>query len=131
MTTAKTVSNIVLDSGGANQITIYTESCEKIKSKKLVGITPPQSTANYGSGPKNTKIVDLLRIETRFSVRGTIASADETKFENLMEAGGVLKMTYKSTDFFINFEKITITNDGKTENDETAIMFTSLVGVNL
>lgn len=131
MTSAKTVSNIILDSGGSNQITIYTESCEKIKSKKLAGITPPQSTANYGSGPKDTKIVDLLRIETRFSVRGTIASADESKFENLMEVGGVIKMTYKSTDFYINFEKITITNDGKTENDETAIMFTSLVGVNL
>ena len=129
MTSAKTVANIILDEDGTNELTIYTESCEKIKSKKLTGITPPQSTANFGSGPKNTKIVDLLRIETRFTVRGMIASADETKFENLIEAGGVLKMTYKSTDFYVNFEKITITNDGKTENDETSIMFTALEGV--
>jgi len=131
MTSAKTVANIILDDDGTNELTIYTESCEKIKSKKLTGITPPQSTVNYGSGPKDTKIVDLLRIETRFAVRGMIASADETKFENLIKIGGVVKMTYKSTDFYINFEKQTITNDGKTENDETAIMFTALVGVNL
>jgi len=28
-------------------------------------------------------------------------------------------------------EKITITNDNKTENDETPIMFTALVGTNI
>lgn len=131
MVNAKSVANIILDSGGTNQLTIYTEQCEKVISKKLVGITPPQSSANYGSGPKDTKIVDLLRIETRFTVRGMIASADESKLENLMNKGGVLKFTWKSTDFYINFEKILITNDGKTENDETKIMFTALVGVSL
>lgn len=131
MTTAKTVPNIVLDSGGTNELTIYTESCEKIYSKRLIGITPPQSTSNYSLGPKDTKIVDLLRIEVRFTVRGTIDSADESKIENLMNQGGVVKMTWNSADFDINFEKITVTNDTKTENDETAIMFTSLVGVNL
>ena len=131
MTNAKTVSNIVLDSGGDNQLTIYTESCEKIYSKKLIGITPPQSTANYDSGPKDTKIVDLLRIEIRFVVRGVIDSADESKVQNLMVGGGVIKLTWKGTDFNVNFEKITITNDNKTEHDETAVMFTSMVGVNL
>jgi hypothetical protein len=131
MTTAKTISNIILDSGGTNQLTIYTESCEKIYSKKLTGITPPQSTANWEAGPKETKIVDLLRIEIRFTIRGSIDSTDEGKLENLNNIGGVIKMTYKSTDYYINFEKLTITDDNKTENDETAIMFTALVGVNL
>jgi len=131
MTAAKTVSNIVLDSGGANQLTIYTELCEKIYSKKLLGITYATSTGNWSNGPNDTKIVDLLRIEIRFAVRGTIASADESKLQNLMIGGGVVKMTWKSADFYINFEKITITNDNKSENDETSVMFTALVGVNL
>lgn len=131
MTTAKSVPNVVLDSGGGNQVTIYTESCEKVYSKKLVAVTAPQSTANWESGPKDTKIVDLLRIEVRFTVRGHVDSTDETKLENLMEKGGIFKMTWKSEDFNINFEKIAITNDNKTENDETNVLFTALVGDNI
>ncbi len=131
MTTAKTVPNIVLDSGGSNQLTVYTELCEKTYVKSLIKITPPQSTANYGSGPKDTRIVDLLKIEIRFTVRGNINSADETKLENLMNNGGVFKFTWKSTDFNMNFEKLLIRNDIKSENDETPVMFTCLVGVNI
>jgi hypothetical protein len=131
MTAAKSVPNITLDTGGANALTVYTESCEKVYSKALVSITAPQSTANWSAGPKDTKIVDLLRIEIRFTVKGTIASADESKLESLNTSGGVIKMTWKSTDFYINFEKLAITNDGKGEQDETEVMFTGLVGVNL
>ena len=131
MTAAKTVANIILDEGGTNALTIYTTSCEKIYSKKLLGITPPQSTANYESGPKDTKIVDLLRIEIRFTVKGSIASADESKIQNLFNVGGVFNMKWNGTTFAINSEKLTITNDNKSEQDETSIMFTALVGVNL
>lgn len=131
MTTAKTVNNIVLDSGGSNELTVYTESCEKIYSKVLIKITPPQSTANRASGPKDTKVADLLRIEIRFTVRGVIDSADETKIEALLNAGGVFKFTYKSTDFNVNFEKLSIKNDNKSENDETPILFTAIKGVDI
>jgi len=131
MTAAKTVANIILDEGGGNALTVYTESCEKIYSKRLTGITPPQSTANKGDGPKDTKIVDLLRIEVRFAVRGAINSADESKIQNLFNAGGVFNMKWKGSTFVINSEKLTITNDNKTEHDETKIMFTALVGVDL
>ena len=130
MTDSKILPNITLDSAGTNELTVYTTSCEKVYSKQLQGITPPQSTGNYGSGPKSTIIVDLLRIETRFTVKGYIDSADETKLENLMIKGGIFKMTWKSTDFYINFEKIQIVNDTKTEQDETDVMFTALVGTN-
>lgn len=131
MTNAKTIANIILDGGGDNDLTIYTTSCEKIYSKKVVAITPPQSTANYDAGPKDTKIVDLLRIEVRFSVKGSIDSADESKIQNLFNKGGVFNMEYKGTTFAINTEKLTITNDNKSEHDETTIMFTALVGINL
>jgi hypothetical protein len=131
MTDAKTVANIILDSGGTNSLTVYTESCEKVYSKILTNITPPQNSANRALGKKDTKIVDLLRIEIRFTVRGTIDSADETKLENLMTKGGIVTFTYKTTVFNINFEKMSITNDNKTENDETPITFTALVGVDI
>ena len=131
MTSVKTVANIILDEGGTNELTIYTESCEKVYSKKLVGITPPTSTGNYNAGAKDTKIVDLLRIEVRFSVRGLIDSDDESKIQNLFNAGGVFNMKWNGTTYAVNSEKLTITNDNKTEQDETSIMFTALIGVNL
>jgi len=129
--TVKTIANIILDSGGTNELTVYTESCEKIYSKKLTAITPPQSTANKGDGPKDTKIVDLLRIEIRFTVKGSIDSDDISKIQNLFNSGSVFNMTWNGTTYAINSEKLTITDDNKTEQDETAIMFTALVGVNL
>lgn len=131
MTTAKTIPNIILEDGKANELTIFTESCEKVISKQLTSITPPQSSANFGSGPKDTKIVDLLRIDTLFIVRGTIESSNETKFEAIMDAGGVFTFTWKGTVFDVNFQKISITNDNKTENDETSVLFTVLKGVDI
>jgi len=131
MTSAKTVANIILASGEDDEVTIYTESCEKIYSKILAKVTPPQSSANYSSGAKSTQIVDLLRIEIRFSVRGKIDSANETKIENLMTQGGVFTFTYKDVVYNVNFEKLSITNDNKTENDETPVLFTALIGENI
>ena len=129
MTDAKTVPNIILDSGGSNQLTIYTESCEKVYNKMLNSVTPPQSSANRSDGPKDTFVVDLLRIQIRFTVRGWIDSADETKFENLIIAGGMQNFTWKSTTFLVNFEKSSIVNDNKSENDETPVTFTCIIGV--
>ena len=131
MTAAKTVPNIILDSGGTNALTVYTESCEKIYSKILVKITPPQSSANRSSGPKDTKISDLLRIEIRFNARGTIASADESKIQNLLTLGGVFKFTYKTVDYNVNYEKLVVRDDNKSENDETPVLFTVIVGVDI
>jgi len=131
MVAAKEISNIVLDSGGTNELTVYTELCEKIYSKILKNLTPPQTKANWASGPKDTKVVDLLRIEIRYAVRGLIDSADESKFQNLFTSGGVFNMTYKSSTFSINIEKLTITDKNDKENDETEVMFTAIVGVDL
>ena len=131
MTAAKTIPNIILDSGGSNELTVYTTSAEKIYNKTLTKVTAPQSSANWASGPKDTKIVDLLRIETRYAVKGYIDSADETKLETLFNQGGVFNMTFKSSTFEINIEKLSIVDNNSNEQDETDIMFTAIVGVNL
>ena len=130
MTTTKEVPNIILGSG-ADAVTIYTERCEKVMTKKVTAITYPQSSANWVSGVKSTKIVDLLRIETRYVVRGSIDSADESKFEALMTSGGVFNMNWKSSDFNVNFDKLTIVNTNTEENDESPVLFTVIKGENL
>ena len=63
-------------------------------------------------------------------MKGSIDSTDESKIQNLFNAGGVINMKYKTLTFTMNMEKLTILNDNKTEHDETAIMYTCLVGVN-
>jgi hypothetical protein len=126
MTTAEDIPNATL--GG---VTIHTESVEKILSKKLVGITPPQSTGNWGSGPKDTKIVDLLRIEVRFTIRGSIDDGDQSSLEDAFNAGGVMNLVWDGTTYSVNVEKLTITKAAKKENSEKDIMLTCLVGVNI
>lgn len=130
MTAAEDIPNIILGAD-AGVVTVYTEKVEKIYSKKLVGITAPQSTANKGDGPKDTKIVDLLRIEVRFTVRGIIEDTDQAKVETLFNQGGVYNMTWDGSDFNINIEKLSIGKDAKNEASEKSIMFTCLVGVDI
>ena len=130
MTAAEDIPNIILGTDGG-VVTVNTEKVEKIYSKKIVAITPPQTSANWDSGPKDTKIVDLLRIELRFVVRGSINDGDQPALENLFNQGGVFNMTWDGTDFNIDMEKLSIAKDSKKENSEKDIMFTCIVGVNM
>ena len=126
-------TNIILGDG-AGAVTVYTTSVEKIYSKILVKISPPQSTANWAAGPKSTKIVDLLRMEFRLSIQNSyIDSADETKLETLFKQGGVFKVNWNSTIYYANFDKLSIksgaTKEG--EQDELPVSMTLVVGVNI
>lgn len=124
-------SNITLGTG-EGAITLHTTTVKKIYSKLLIKITPPQSTSNWESGPKDTKIVDLLRIEIRFTVNAYIDSTDQSALEALVNGGGIFNMTWKGINYNINVEKIEIDEfDSKEETDEIKIMFTALVGVNI
>jgi len=112
-------------------VTIYTAEVEKIYSKKLTSVTPPQSTANWDSGPKNTKIIDLLIIEIRFTVTGFINDGDQSTLEDAVEAGGVMDFVWDGNTYSVNIEKISIKKKAKNENSEKEIMFTALTGVNI
>jgi len=102
-------SEIVLESGETNEMTVYCFKVEELKSKDLITIVPAQSTTNWGEGINATLIVDLLRITTRFNVDGKINSTDRTKFKAIMEGGGVFTMTYAGTTYNVNFEKSMVT----------------------
>ena len=133
MTSARTRANIILGSG-ASTVTVYTMRCEKLFKKTIIKITPPQSSSNWGSGPKDTKIVDLLTIETRFNVTGMIASTDQSALESLLTSGGSFNMAWESTssNYDINIEKLQIIEDtSKGEQDEMEIMFTAIVGIDI
>ena len=133
MTAAKTVTVIVLDSGGTNELTIYPQRIEEVHNKVLSKITEPIDTAEYTEGPNATLILDLLQVEKRYTVTGFCSSSDVAKLRNVFNAGGVVKFTYQSADQNINFEKLQIVEDTRSEGeqDQTKVVFTALVGEDL
>ena len=131
MTQADDLNNMVLGAG-AQEFTAYVTSFEEIQTKVLIKITSPQSSANWDSGPKTTKIVDLLRVEVRFVVTAYVENADKDKLKDLHKNGGTFPMTWEGTEYDINTEKISMkktTKDG--EQLERTITFTAIKGVNL
>jgi len=69
----------------ARQVTIYAQTIEESSEKTLrtiKGYTPKQ---NWATGPKTTKLIDLLSIVRSFEIRGYIATEDNvtTLNENL------------------------------------------------
>jgi len=126
--------NIILDSGGTNELTVYSSNIEEVRNKTLNPITPPQSTANKALGPKTTLLIDLQKIELRFNVDGFVDIADKSKFINLINQGGVVPFLYGGTSFNINFEKASITEKPEDSNAtntpaiEYVVKFTCIVG---
>jgi hypothetical protein len=130
MTATEDIANIILGTGGS-AVTIRTTNVEKIYNKTLIKITPPQSTANWASGSKDTKIVDLLRVELRFAVDGLVDDGDQAALEALFNSGGVFNMTWDGTSYDVNMDKLSITKSAGAENSEKAVKFTAVVGVNI
>lgn len=131
MTSESTVTDITLGSGGS-AVTVHVTQVEEIFNKALTAVTPPQSSANWASGPKDTKIVDLLRVEQRFSVNGYIESADKANLKALFKAGGVFNMTWDGESFNINMDKLSITKGSRQGmQDEREVTFTATRGVDL
>jgi len=129
------IPNILLyntgDKGGSSEVTVYTTNVEEIINKKLVNVVPGQSSANWSLGPKDTKIVDLLRVEERFSVNGYIDESDKTKFKAFITKGGTVTMEWESETFEINIDKLTVTKNNKAEDTDRDVMFTAIVGVDI
>ena len=125
-----TISNIILDKGGSNSMTVYTVIIEHIINKLLTSITPPTSTANKAAGPKATKIVDLLRIEERFAITGHIDESNVSAIQAIFNAGGTFVMEYDGDDLTVNIQKLTI-RKAKREDNHRDVMFTCIKGVNI
>jgi len=126
-------NNIVLDKGGSNQLTVYTTIVEEIMNNKITKVVPATGTANVGSGPKDTKLVNLLKITKLFIVDGKILSADRTKLKNIFDAGGTIVMEYSGTDYNISLEKISIKEEpedaGSSNPEYYLIKMNCIIGV--
>jgi len=97
-------SNIIIDNGGSNQTTVYNTSVEEVRTK-MISVKQIPSTGTV----KNNKILDLLKVETRFEIRGFIVAADKSKLRSLLNNRGVTSMVnYDSEAFNVNFDKISI-----------------------
>ena len=121
------VSNLVLDQGGSNEVTVYIRKVEKVITKLLVSFTPPRSSVNWSSGPNTTRIVDLLRIEKRFVVTGYVDEADKDKISNVIDAGGVVVMSWDGDTPSVCIEKASVEKNVN-EDDHRDVMFTCIVG---
>ena len=134
-------------------LTAFKESIMKKIASKL---TPPQSSSNYGDGPKDTKILYLLQIETAFVVDCEIIeslqpdsaySLTDTNstainklidLKNILTAGGNFTIYVKGTSYSVNLDgKCDIDdvfNDKQTSTtDEIAftVKMTLLKGINM
>lgn len=123
-------------------ISISVSKDEEILNKQLEKITPPTTKQNYTSGPNDTKIVDLLRIEQRINIDGHLitdgtstASTKKSDLISAFKAGGQITMTYEGSDITGNIEKLQIgkhVSDGiepKTNEIGYNVKFTFLRGV--
>ena len=137
-------------SGSTVKVTMDTTRMDKDFVKALEIITIPKSTGKQTKtttasnfGPTPTKLMDLLQMQTRYDVEGTIsqgAQAGDTHanvkdrkndLENMNLAGGVLTFNYDDeTGVTGNIEKLKITKvftDGQ-DNDGTNTFNTNEVG---
>ena len=142
-------SNIII-SGNGKQVTISTEKVEKNFTNVLTIINIPQSTGNKESGPKDSKIINLQRIEIRFTIDGTLktglgtndtsstATGKYDDLEYMYKIGGdkqnLLTLNYRGTDFKMVMDKLSISE--KSTDEETApssyeIKLTCVIGVGM
>ena len=136
--------NITISKSGVTDVFISVTKDEEILNKMLVKITPPTSSNNFAAGKKDTKMVDLLRIEERVNIDGQLAtdstdtaSTKKTNLISMFKAGGVLSMLYEGSTITGNMDKLQIDkviSDGLEPTvDETGynVKFTFIKGVDL
>ena len=113
------MSNTVTFSKGSISVALRTQEVTDNLSNKLFLITPPQTASNQTTGPKDTKIVDLLRITREFILRSYITPETDKTAKSIKEdlvdiakgastAGGVVTMIYDGDTYTGIIEKLTI-----------------------
>lgn len=115
-------------------VTIFTKTVDETFTKTLTTISPPQTSAKFDSGPKDTKIVDLIRVIHRFEIDGYLTATEgtfgqddyyynedtsalvaastallkKTALIQMIKSGGTFTMAYAGTNYTVNVEKQSI-----------------------
>jgi len=129
---------------GTTAVEIGITKDEEILNKIITKITPPQSSNNWDSGPKDTLIVDLLRLEQWINIDGDLitdttssSSVKKKALKAAVKAGGVVTLTYDGEPVTGSIEKISfskIVSDGMEPTDGEVgytVKFTFIRGIDL
>ena len=122
-----TANNITLTKSGTS-VTVYSVEVEEIISKTIIKITPPQSSSNWGSGPKVSKIIDLLKIEEAFSVSGLIDTSSKANLKTIVKTGGVFTLSWEGEDFDVNLNGVLSIKTDDREDAHKEVKFVCLKG---
>ena len=85
-------TNVTMTKDGTS-VEIDTINDEEIFNKTITPIQSPQSSNNWSSGKKDTKILDLLRIQERINIDGTLST---TSTDTASTKKANLKVIFKS-----------------------------------
>ena len=108
-------------------VTVYVSEVTDAMNNKLFPITPGTGKQNQDGGPKDTKIIDLLRVVreinvTRGMITGTsVLTATQVKdnlisiFKGATAKGGVCTLTYDGNSFTGYLEKLSFTEKSSDE----------------
>ena len=111
-------SNITISKGGIT-VTVITNEVTEEDANKLMVLPIPQTSQNQSSGPKDTKIVDLLRITHTIVVKGYITPTDTLTAKEVKDnlrslargastTGGPCSVVYDSDTYNMYIEKLII-----------------------
>ena len=81
-------------SADKKQVTIGIDKDTQNGTKTLVLLTPPQSSINWSSGKKDTKMLDLQRIEERVTIDGMLITGHSAGTTNVDVGDGTGNNTY-------------------------------------
>lgn len=131
--------HLILDDGGTNEVKIFLVEYEDVRQKKLTlipGVFTKQKRDQYSIQEASTgtpvKIVDLLRVERRLNITGSVANrAGAQKVWGAFKAGGTFTATIDSESIPVNIEKCSIKVSNKHENDERDVQMTLVAGADV
>jgi len=117
---------------GSTTVTVYAIKIEEARNKQLSPLLVPttiQEWSSYvsdGKSSENYIMIDLLRIQRRFTITGKIYRTDIDNFREIIARGGSFNMTYAGDDYWVNMEKYTLTESpedatGTTGHGEEAV----------
>lgn len=78
----------IISQGGLS-VTIRSEVVTEEYHNTVFTITPPTSTPNQGGGPKDTWIVNLLRITKQYTIRGYVDATDRGVLRAIFNSGNL------------------------------------------
>ncbi len=129
-------NNVTLTKSGIGTVGIFTEKVEEVYEKKLNFIRIPRPKKKWDLGAK-TQIVDFLVIVQIFNIHGYVtgyggdtAQEQRTKLRNMVVAGGNITFNYDGTNYSVNFNKCSITEEATDEDtaQQYSVMLSLVVG---